>query len=218
MAAIDIPYTGWGCGFFDYDLDGNLDVALVNGRVARGPVHHRAELGPFWNAYAEDNLLFRGNGIGRFVNASRRGGDFTRHIESTRGLAFGDFDNDGRVDLVSNTIDNTLRLFRNIAVVEKNHWLTVRALTGNRDAIGAEVRVTAGGRTWTRLIQPAFSYCSSNDPRAHFGLGSLTSIDVIVVTWPDGSRERFSAAGADREFTLRQGIPTRTQDAPPGRH
>ncbi len=205
MAAIDIPYTGWGCGFFDFDLDGSLDVALVNGRITRGPIHPRAALGEFWNRYAEKNLLFRGDGRGRFTDVTEQAGDFTRHVECTRGLAFGDFDNDGSVDLVSNTIGNRLRLFRNVAASAENHWLTVRALTGGRDAFGAQVDLCAGTRKWTRLVQAASSYCSSNDPRAHFGLGTVADVDCVEVGWPDGTRERFPIQRVDDQVTVHQG-------------
>ena len=135
MAAIDLPYTGWGCGFVDFDNDGNLDVAVVNGRVERGPVDPRAKCGKFWNAYAESNLLFHGDGHGHFTDLTPQGGDFTRHVECTRGVAFGDFDNNGRIGMVTNTLDNTMRLYRNTAPTGSNHWLSVRALTGKRDAL-----------------------------------------------------------------------------------
>ena len=151
MAAPGLIYTGWGCGFVDLDNDGNLDLVIANGRVSRGPVHPKAALGKFWNAYAENNLLLRGDGRGRFTDLTSRGGDFTTQIDSTRGLALGDIDNDGRVDLVSNTIDNTLRVYRNVAPTQGNHWLLVRVLTGKRDALGARVEIVAGDRRWTRL-------------------------------------------------------------------
>jgi hypothetical protein len=205
MAAVDLPYTGWGCGFVDYDNDGNLDVALVNGDVSRGPVHPKAVLGPFWNPYGQPNLLFRGDGAGRFTDASASAGDFADRVESTRGLAFGDIDNDGRVDLASNTTDNTLRVYRNVTPTAGAHWLRVRAMVDKRDALGARVEITGGGRRWTRLAQAGYSYCSSNDPRCHFGLGAVDRIEAIDVTWPDGRRERFAAPGVDRDQTVRQG-------------
>jgi hypothetical protein len=205
MAPIDLPYTGWGCGFADFDNDGNLDVAVVNGRVERGPVDPRARLGKFWNAYAESNLLFRGDGHGHFTNLTPRGGDFTRHAECTRGLAFGDVDNDGRIAMVTNSLDNTLRLYRNTAPTGSNHWLSVRALTGKRDALGARLELRAGQRRWTQLILSAYSYLSSSDPRAHFGLGVTNQIDSLVVAWPDGAVEQFEVPGVDRQMTIRQG-------------
>ena len=111
----------------NYDNDGFVDVYVTNfGKNALYRNHGKP--------YAESNLLFRGDGRGHFTNVTEQAGDFTRHVECTRGLAFGDFDSDGRIDLVSNTIGHTLRLFHNVATTE-NHWLTVRAL--NRLSIGA---------------------------------------------------------------------------------
>jgi hypothetical protein len=205
MAAPGLTYTGWGCGFVDLDNDGNLDLAIANGRVSRGPVLPKAALGKFWSAYAENNLLLRGDGSGRFTNISTRGGDFTTQIDNTRGLALGDIDGDGRIDLVTNTVDNTLRVFRNIVPTEGNHWLLVRALTGKRDALGARVQLVAGDRRWTRLVLAAYSFCSSCDPRAHFGLGKVNHVDAIEVSWPDGTREQFDAPEVDRVVTLYQG-------------
>ena len=205
MASAGLTHTGWGCGFCDFDNDGNLDLAVVNARVRRGPVHQQARLGGFWNAFAEPNLLFRGDGAGHFADASVRGGDFTRQAECTHGLAFGDFDNDGRVDLVTNTLDNTLRLYRNVAPTHGGQWLVVRALTGKRDALGARLTLKSGQRIWTRLILAAYSYLSSSDPRAHFGLGKVDRLDSLEVTWPDGRREQFEDPPVDRLWTIHQG-------------
>jgi hypothetical protein len=200
-----LTHTGWGCGFGDFDNDGNLDLAIVNARVSRGPVDPSARLGNFWNAYADRNLLLRGDGSGRFANAADRGGDFTSQAECTHGLAFGDVDNDGRIDLVTNTLDNTLRLYHNVAPTGGNHWLLVRALTGKRDALGARLELRSGNRKWTRLILSAYSYLSSSDPRAHFGLGKTDHIDALEVIWPDGRREQFDVPEVDRQLTVRQG-------------
>ncbi len=205
MAAVDLPYTGWGCGLVDFDNDGNLDAAVVNGRIARGPVDPRAKLSEFWSAYAESNLLFRGNGHGHFQNMTPRGGDFTRHVECTRGLAFGDLDNNGRISMVTNSLDNTLRLYRNVAPAGGNHWLSVRALAGRRDALGARLELHAGSRTWTQLILSSYSFLSSSDPRAHFGLGQVSQVDSLDVAWPDGGRERFDVPSMDRQLTVREG-------------
>ena len=158
-----------------------------------------------WGNYAEPNQLFENDGTAVFTEVNDKAGPLAAEVEVSRGLAFGDVDEDGDVDMVLSNIDNSLRLYRNRAPKEGRHWLKVRALTGKRDAIGAQLWLRAGGREFRSLVLPGSSYCSSNDPRAHFGLGSLANVDELVVLWPDGQRERFEAAGIDREITLRQG-------------
>jgi hypothetical protein len=208
MGRTDRPFTGWGCGFFDYDNDGILDLAVVNGRVARGPVRPEADVGPFWNRYAEPNLLFRGDGEGTFADASNDAGDFTKKLEVHRALAFADLHDRGAVDLVSVNLDNTLRVFRNDAApAAGNHWLQVLPMIGKREALGAKVVVSAGGWRQAALCLRSYSYLSSNDPRLHFGLGKNERIDSVEVTWPSGEprRERFKLEGVDRVLVVRRG-------------
>jgi len=203
MAARDLALTGFGCGFFDYDHDADLDLAVANGRIYRGRVLPGAELGDFWNAYAEPNLLFANDGRGRFQEIDD--GDLNRSVEVSRAMAFGDIDADGDIDLVVSNLDNTLRMFRNDAPPPGSHWLMVRVLTGLRDALGAEVTVRLGDVRLRRPVLSGYSYMSSNDPRAHFGLGSQDHVDQVEVLWPDGSREVFPVEGVDREIALTQG-------------
>jgi hypothetical protein len=205
MATVDRPYTGWGCGFFDFDHDGDQDLALVNGRVARGPALQGAALGPFWDRFAEPKLLFRNDGKGRFEDVRAKTGPFAARAEVSRGLAFGDLDNDGDLDLVVNNLDNTLRIFRNDAPVEGTHWLMVRAVSGGRDAIGALVTAVVGTDRMLRVAHPAYSYLSSNDLRVHFGLGAATKVDALEIVWPDGKREKFDVSSVDRHLTITQG-------------
>ena len=199
------PMTGFGCGFFDYDNDGDLDLAMVNGRVYRNDVLPGASLSEFWNLYAEPNFLYENDGTGRFRNVSDRARSFAGRLEVSRGLAFGDIDNDGDVDLALTNVDNSVRLFRNDAPRPGSHWLRVRALTAGRDAVGARVVVVAGGDELAHLVLLGYSYVSSSDPRVHFGLGSVDRVDAVEVLWPDGARERFPGSEADRELRLVQG-------------
>ena len=205
LGMVDLPYTGFGCGFFDYDNDGDLDVAIANGRVKRGPLLPGTAVGEFWGPYAEPNLLLQNDGDGVFTDASGqvRGGG-TR-IEVSRGLVFGDIDHDGDIDLVVGNLGGPSCIFRNDAPPPGSHWLSVRALVGNRDAIGATVTVVADGKRFVRLVLPGYSYASSSDPRVHFGLGRIDRIEAIEVAWPDGSREHFKADGVDREVMLHKG-------------
>ena len=127
-----------------------------------------------------------------------------------RGLACGDFDNDGAQDLLVTSIAGPARLYRNVAP-KKGHWLVVRAFDPQlqRDALGSEVRVSAGARRWVRWMHPAESYLCSSQPRAHFGLGAAARVDGIDIVWPDGKREAFPGVDADRTIELRKGTGAR---------
>jgi hypothetical protein len=205
LAGVSVPFTGFGTGFFDYDNDGDLDLAVVNGRVTRGPLLTTRRPPQYWDDYAEPNLLFENDGGGKFHDASKDAGSFTSTIENSRGLAFGDVDNDGDIDLLVNNEGGPARLYRNDSP-KKGHWLLIRVIDPKlkRDAIGAEVRVTCQGKKLLRSVSPDYSYLNSNDPRVHFGLGSATSVDAITVRWPDGSEQSFPGMKADQLLTLQK--------------
>jgi hypothetical protein len=207
MGIIDRPFTGWGCGLFDYDNDGLLDLAVVNGRVAKGPARPEAAVGPFWNRYAEPNLLFRGDGRGYFADVSRDAGAFGKHLEVTRALAFGDLSNRGAVDLVTVSLDNNVRVYRNNAAPKENHWLQVLPMIGKREALGAKVTITVNGQKRSALCLRNYSYLAANDPRVHFGLGNSERVDSIEVAWPSGApkRENFAVPAIDCVMQLKQG-------------
>lgn len=234
FAGIDLPFTGFGCGFLDFDNDADLDIALVNGRVRRDDILDGADIGEFWNFYAEPNLLFQNSrqpsaishqpsdkernfnrnlftdGFRRFPtvhfsDVSARAPDFTRRIEVSRGMALGDIDKDGDIDMVVSNHDNRLRFFRNDAPPSEHHYLFVRAITENRDAYGAEVTLQTESRTLTGYVLPGAGYLSSSDPVVHFGLGITSEIEAIEVRWQDGSRERFQGTPANRRITVSQG-------------
>ena len=205
LGAISIQLTGWGCGFFDFDHDGDLDVALVNGRVFRGPILPAATGSAFWQPYGEPNLVFEHIGDGRYEHVSGRAGAFSSYVESTRALAFGDIDNDGDIDLVTNNLDNTLRVFSNVAPKDDRNWLIIRPMVGLRDAYGAVVTLRIGPDEISRLAHPAYSYLSSNDPRAHFGLGRAPSVDAVDIRWPDGRPERFGVNWLNQAIVLKKG-------------
>jgi hypothetical protein len=198
--------TGFGTVMGDFDQDGWLDIAVVNGRVQRGSTTPNPDLGPLLQAYSERNQLFRNDGSGRFHDVSRANAPFCGTPNVARGLAKGDLFGDGALDLVVSTVAGAARVYRNSAK-NRGHWLLVRALdpVRKRDAYGAAVTVRAGGRELVRIINPADSYQSSSDPRGHFGLGSAAQYDAIHVLWPDGLAEVFPAGQADRQLVLRRG-------------
>ncbi len=197
--------TGFGTVLADFDLDGSLDLAVVNGRVGRGGPARDTGLG-FWEPYAERNQIFANDGTGRFRDLSPANKPFCGRWNVARGLAYADLDDDGAPDLLVTAVGDRARLFRNVAP-DRGHWLKVRALDPKlkRDAYGAEVRVRAGRREWLRLVNPAGGFVCSNSPVAFFGLGAATHIDSIEVRWPDGVGEVFPGGGADRAVELRKG-------------
>jgi hypothetical protein len=201
--------TGFGTVLADFDHDGHLDLAVVNGNVQAGKLVKDKQINPatFWDDYVERNQLFLNNGHGTFLDVSPANEAFCGTPAVARGLTWLDFDGDGAVDLLVTTVAGPARLYRNVAA-KKGHWLMVRAVDptlGGRDAYGAEVVVEAGKRTWLGWINPGTSYLCSNDPRAHFGLGAVEQVDAIHVTWPDGMRETFAAPAIDRVLLLRKG-------------
>jgi hypothetical protein len=201
--------TGFGTILADFDLDGALDLAIVNGRVSRtrGPLPAGPGIDRNWAPYVERNQLFINDGKGRFRDISPGNKAFCGDYAVSRGLFWGDFENNGRVDLVVTSIAGPARFYRNVAP-RKGHWLLVRAVDPalHRDAYGAVITVEDGRRRWVGLINPAQSYLCSGDPRAHFGLGDVTSVERIFVAWPDGVMEEFPGGGVDRVILLKHGM------------
>jgi len=207
-----IPPTGFGTTLADLDLDGDLDLAIVNGRVRRPDSHRRPGDGAeaFWRGYAESSAIFVNQGRGKFVLADPAAEPFCQHAHVSRGLALGDLDNDGDLDLVTSEINGPARIFRNVAP-RRGNWLAVRALlpeAGGRDAYDAVIQVHTKDQVQSRTVSPASSYLSSSDPRGHFGLGSSERYDQIVVRWPGGEQERYPGGEANREVLLRRGQGT----------
>lgn len=202
--APSLPFTGFGVGFFDFDNDGALDLYVANGRVRLG--HDQLDLR---DPYAEPNTLLRGLGQGEFEEVLPRGGTDPVLPATSRGCAFGDLDNDGGIDIVVINRDGPAHLLRN-RVAGRGHWVKFRVLNARgTDAHNAIVRLEAGGRVQFRQVQPNEGYCSSQDPRAHFGLGTATVVERVVVRWPAGGEESFGPFDAGRLYELREGIGTK---------
>ncbi len=200
LSPISRAFTRFGTGFADFDNDGRLDLFQSNGRVQRGSVRSGALRD---DPYAEPNLLLRGV-EGGFVEWLPRGGTAPEIVRTSRGVAFGDLDNDGGVDLVVVNRDEPVSLLRN-EVAARGNWLTLRVLErSGGDALGAEVRVRVGERWIRRDVLTAYSYCASNDPRVHFGLGSAERVDDVEVRWTDGSQDRFGVLPLNQIATLRR--------------
>jgi hypothetical protein len=210
-----IRFTGFGAVAIDVEHDGDLDLATTNGHVYRGPREPGADPASFWSDYAQPGQLYRNDGRGEFTDASASAGEFGRIPEVGRGLAAGDVDGDGDLDLLAGNCGARARLHRNVAD-KAGRWLSVRAWDGQlqRDAIGALVGVRAGERRFLRVVSPAQSYLSSGDVRTHFGLGDVDWVDEIVILWPDGVPERFEGGPPDRHVLLVRGFGTR-EGVPP---
>jgi hypothetical protein len=216
--------TGWGAVLADFDHDGALDLALVNGRVARGRAANPS-LGPHWSRYAERNQLFAGNGSGSLTDISTTNKPLCGTPGVYRALVVADIDGDGALDLLVTAVGGPARLYRNVAP-KRGHWLIVRAVepapphptlsprggegrVRGRDAYGAEITVRAEGRRWVSGIYPGQGYLCSHDPRVHFGLGQAARVDAIEVRWPDGTREAFEGRSADQVVQVVKGKGTR---------
>ncbi|MBZ0113537.1 MAG: CRTAC1 family protein [Thermoanaerobaculia bacterium] len=202
LAASSAPYTGFGTAALDLDLDGDLDLVVANGRVLRAQALTE-ELPAPWNQYAEPNLVY-GNQKGVFGLLGNEVLSFTEPVEIGRGLATGDLDGDGTVDLILNNLESKARIYHGSS---SGHWLLVDVVDPrlNRRALGAQVTLSGDGRRQLRTVQGAMSYLSSSDPRAHFGLGDFGQPVTLEVRWPDGLEETFTEVAVDQAIVLERG-------------
>src|SRR5256884_2604428 len=189
IAALTLPFLGWGTGFLDYDNDGLLDIFAANGHVYPGV--DKQDWGTTW---AQRPLLFRNLDGAKFQEVPPATGSGLAAVMTARGAAFGDLFNDGHIDVVINNIDSTPSLLRNV-VKNDNHWVTFRLIGGPkspRDAIGAKVFLTAGGLRQRQDVFSGGSYGSSSDQRVHFGLGRSDKVERVEIHWPSGSKQEIS--------------------------
>jgi hypothetical protein len=194
--------SGWGLKFFDYDNDGFPDLFLANGHPDDMIEQYSGQV-----KYAEPLLLFHHDGS-RLVNVSSQSGPVFKKDFPARGLAVGDYNNDGRPDVVVVNNGKPPLLLRN-NVRNDNHWVGLRlqGATCNRDAIGAILSWSAGGVKRSRLKTGGGSYLSSHDPREVLGLGKATKLDWLEIKWPapSGKVERFTDVPLDKYVTLTEG-------------
>lgn len=197
-----MPYSGWGVKFFDYDNDGDVDLLIANGHPDT-MVAKRIE----GVRYAEPMLLFRHTGD-TFENVSAKSGPIFARDLAARGMAIGDFDNDGAVDVLVGVNDGAPVLLRN-NIGRQNHWLGVRLIgkKANIDAVGARITYQAGDLRGNAYKAGGGSYASSHDPRIVLGLGPRTKMDWLEITWPQpsGKVERIDKLPTDRYITIVEG-------------
>jgi hypothetical protein len=194
-------YICWGAGMPDFDNDGWADIYFVTGNVYPEVEKHFKQY-----PHKSPRLVYRNLGGNRFEDVSARSGTGITTPHSSRGSAFGDFDNDGDLDLLVMNMNEPPSLLRN-DFAGKNNWLTIKAVgtKSNRSALGARLRVTAGGRTQTQVVLSQSSYYSHDDMRLHFGLGSSLKADAVTITWPNGDTETFKDLSANQIVTLKEG-------------
>lgn len=214
LATSGLRYTSFGTVAFDIELDGDLDLLVVSGRV-NTVVRDRADSNKSlpepvslasWDELAEPNLFYLNDGKGRFTLRNDLIGTLASDAEVSRGLAVGDIDGDGDLDVVVSSIESPARVHLNEAP-RQGRWLSVKAFDPrlSRDALGARVTAVVGERRLLRTVSPASSYLTSSDPRAHFGLGEVQQVDRIEILWPDGLHEAFTVDCVDCAVELRRG-------------
>jgi hypothetical protein len=209
---LNTRWLGWGAGFIDLDNDGWLDVFLTNGHV-----YPEVWQLPTEAAYKQRKVVYRNLRNGRLEDVTERLGAPVTDPRPGRGAAFGDYDNDGDVDVLVNNVNDTPDLYR-LDNRSNHHWLTLRLVgtRSNRSAIGARVRLVAGGASLVEEVRSGGSYISQNDLRVHFGLGPAPRAQRIEVRWPNGLEEEWRDVAADRIMTLTEGAGT-TLGAPEAR-
>jgi hypothetical protein len=195
VAEVSLPYVGWGTKFFDYDNDGWVDLFVANGHAY-----------PQRDRYRERKLLHHNNRDGTFTEVAEQFGSALMEERVSRGVAFGDIDNDGDVDLVCNDLDGVPQLLRNEGG-NANNFVLIKTVgvKSNRDGIGGRVKVVTGDLTQVDEVRSGGSYLSQNDLRLHFGIARRTKIDLIEVRWPSGVVDKITDLSANKTFTIKEG-------------
>jgi hypothetical protein len=193
-------FVGWGSGIVDLDNDGKPDIFLVTGNVFPELEKHFSQY-----PYKSPRIIFRNTGGGRFEEIIEAAGPGVSAPHASRGCAFGDFDNDGDLDILIMNVNEPPSLLRNDAPAG-NHWIKIKLMgtKSNRSAIGARVVARYGKNTQAQQLLSQSSYLSSNDPRMHFGLGAETKVD-LAIHWPNGLQEVVKDLASDRLIMIREG-------------
>ena len=208
---VNTRYLGWGVGFFDMDNDGWLDILISNGHV-----YPEVDGSHIDAPYAEHKYLYRNLRNGQFEEVTTKAGPGINDTAAARGCAFGDYDNDGDIDVVVNCVNSLPQLLRCDAAVKKN-FIKIRTVgtKSNRTGIGAKISVTASGaaslmKDGKALVQveevrSGGSYYSQNDLRVHFGLDGAVKADVVEIAWPSGQIDRWKDLPANALYVLEEG-------------
>ena len=201
LALPSLSYVKWGTAFADFDNDGWLDLLTVTGHV-----YPQVDSLPSGARYREPKILSMNQKDGTFCDASTQGGQALMEKRVSRGLAVGDLFNNGRMDAIVGDIDGAPMLLKNEGVPGR-HWVSfeLAGTKSNRLAIGARLKLVAGGMTQTDEIHSGGSYLSQNDLRMHFGLGSVTKIDSVEIRWPSGHVDTITDLAADKFYSVLEG-------------
>jgi len=204
IAQTSIPFVKFGVGFLDYDNDGWKDLLIVNGHV-----YPQVDQHPEWGqSYAQRTLLYHNLKNGKFELVPAVEGTGLAVVTVGRGAAFGDIFNDGKIDVVINSMDGVPVLLRNVNA-DHNHWVELKLIGGPkspRDAVGATVYLNADGMRQRGDVLSGGSYLSSNDLRVHFGLGSATDAGTAEIHWPSGRKEMVKLPAVDHIYTITEGV------------
>ena len=203
IAKPSIPFVGFADGFLDYDNDGWKDLLVINGHVYPSVDQH-----PEWGqSYAQRPLLFHNLKNGKFELVPAVEGTGLAVVIVGRGAAFGDIFNDGKIDVILNSMDSVPVLLRNVND-DHHHWVELKLIGGPkspRDAVGATVYLQAGGIRQRGDVLSGGSYLSSNDLRVHFGLGDGVAAGTAEIHWPSGKRENIVLPAVDRIYSITEG-------------
>ncbi len=194
-------WLGWGCGFADFDNNGWQDVFLVNGHVYPEVEKLTTEAG-----YAQRKVLYRNLQNGTFEDVSEQIGGPITQPSAARGCAFGDYDNDGDIDILINTVNDYPQLLR-CDSTSGNNWITVRTVgrKSNRNGIGARLICTTEDGSQMAEVRSGGSYCSQNDLRVHFGLGKATTVKSLEIRWPSGQVDKLANLPVNKIMVVKEG-------------